>query len=388
MDILTADERDRRWKKIYEAMERRGLECLIVWGTCAFHRSLGANLRYLTNLTEEGYLVFPLKNEPTLITFLRGLEPTCWVTDWRTGHPTYSKAISERLRELRLESGSIGIVGLSGYYGEWGFPYTTYMSLINNFPAASFKDATDILEEARRIKTAAEIRCLELGCEVGDKVIQAVVDTAKVGVRDCEIRAKIMDTLFREGCEPGSMILYCSGKELTHAAEGGYVKPPEAHALERGDVILTEFDARYFGYMAQYNQPFSVGEPNKEWEHIFGVALEAFNNGFNDLRPGITVEELDQAFLSPIKEAGYTYTRPAFHGIGLGLEEPIGSFPAQPEYKLNASLRIEAGMVLEFEPHVVTSDGKKGLHLGSPVVVTETGCELLSKTWKPQLKIV
>ncbi len=238
------------------------------------------------------------------------------------------------------------------------------------------------------IKSAAEIKCLELGCEIGDKVIQAIVDTAKVGVRDYEIRAKIMDTLSREGADPDSMLLYCSGKELNHAGQGGYSKSLGAHALESGDVILIEFNARYLGYLASYNQPFSVGEPSKEWKEIFNVTLESFNNGFDTLRPGITVRELDEAFQSPVNVAGYKYTHPFFHGLGLNMEEPMGTFPLQPEYKPEVSLRLEAGMVLECEPHIVTLDEKKGIHLGSPVLVTESGCKLLSKTWKPEFKIV
>ncbi len=387
MDVLKTDERERRWKKIREVMVKRGLECLIVWGSSGFYRSLGANLKYLSNVMTEGYLVFPLRGEPILIAFLGKRSPTVWL-DWRSGHPTYSDSISQRLRELHLESASIGVVGLSGYYGEWGFPYNTYTSLMSNFPKARFEDATDVVEEARRIKSAAEIKYIELGCEVGEKVIQAVVDTAKIGTMEYEVRAKMMDTLFREGCEPGSMLLYCQGKELSHAGRGGYFKPPDTSALEDGDVILTEFDARYSGYMAQYNQPFSVGEPSKEWKRIFSVVLEAFNNGLDTLRPGITAGELDHAFLSPVREAGYTNTHPCFHGLGLGLEQPMGTFPAQPNYKPNLSLKIEADMVLEFEPQAVTPDGKKGLHLGSPILVTETGCRLLSKNWKPEFKIV
>lgn len=388
MFTLTPHERDRRWKRARNSMENRCLDCLIVCSSFGSHRGLAANLRYLSNATAEGYLLFPLKGEPTLFTFLGGFDPTSWVTDCRSGHPEYSRAISERLGELQLENASIGIVGLSGYYAERGFSYTAYISLINSLPSANFEDATDIVEEARRIKSAEELSCIEEACEVADKVIQSVVDTAGVGVKDYEIKAKIIDTLFREGSEPGSMLLYCSGKELNHAGQGGYYKPADTRALEYGDVILIEFDARCSGYMTQYNQPFSVGKPNKEWGSIFDVVLEAFNNGLKTLRPGIMFGELDEALLSPIQEAGYTYTHPAFHGIGLSLEEPIGIFPLQPLYKLNTSLNIEEGMVIELEPHVVTLDKKKGVHLGSPVVVTETGCKLLSKTWEPGVKIV
>ena len=333
----------------------------------------------------EGYLVFPLEGEPTLITF-HGRPHPSWVKDNRSGHPTYSKAISERLRELHLEGASIGIVGLSGYYGELGFPHTTYVSLTSNFPGAKFEDATDIVVKARRIKSPAEIRCFELGCEVGEKVIQAIIDTAKVGVTDREIKLKVMDTVFRNGCDFASMLLLGAGKELTHGGQIPLQSPPRA--LEQGDVILAEFDARYLGYMAQFNQPFSVGEPSKEWRDIFNVALEAFNNGFRTLRPGITAGELDEALISPIREAGYVRTNPAFHALGLSLEEPIGNYPHQTYHKPDLSLTLEAGMVLEFEPSVVTSDRKKGLTLGSPVLITETGCKLLSKFWKPEFRVV
>ena len=268
-----------------------------------------------------------------------------------------------------------------------GFPYTTYSSLINELPKAKFEDATDIVEEARMIKSEAEIRCLEVGCEVGDKVIQTIVDSVRTGASDSEVRARIMSTLLENGCETYNLMLYRSGNDINHAGQGGYAgENPKAR--QEGDIILTEFDAKYLGYQAQFNQPFSLGKPTKEWEDISRVALESFNNGLETLKPGITAGELDEAFLLPIREAGYTYLNPHFHGLGLALEEPVSSFPYQPLYKPNTSFKIEENMVLEFEPHVVTPDKKKGLSLGSPVVVTETGCRLISKTWKAELKII
>ena len=83
------------------------------------------------------------------------------------------------------------------------------MSLVDNLPGAHLEDATDIVEEVRRVKSNVEIRCLEAACEIANKVLQVVVDTSKVGVRDYEVRAKIMDALFRNGSEPDCMVLYC-----------------------------------------------------------------------------------------------------------------------------------------------------------------------------------
>jgi Xaa-Pro dipeptidase len=384
---LTLDERDRRWKKVRDAMEKHGLECLVIWGSYGRFRHFGANLKYLSNISAEGYLVFPLREDPTLVMFFARPDPTAWVMDGRTGHPHYSKVISDRIRELHLENGRIGVVGLSGYDGEMGFPHTTYVAITRNFPRAKFEDAAEIMTEARIIKSPAEIRCLELGCETGERIIQVIGDTAKAGVSDSEVRARVMDTLFREGCEPDSMFLYHSGTEILHAGQGGQYKPPQSRLLRNGDVILTEFDAVYSGYVAQYNQPFSIGEPDQEWKEIFAVAANAFNQGLDALKPGITTGELYRTILSPITEAGYTSTNPAFHGLGLGLEDPVSIFPAQTEYRPDTSLKMQPGMVVEFEPHVVRPDFKKGASLGSPVLVTETGCRLLSKNWKPEVRI-
>ena len=86
MFTLTRDEGERRWKLVRGAMEERGLDCLIVWGSFGNFSSLSANLRYLSNSANEGYLVFPFQGEPTLFTFMGREDPASWVKDHRSGH--------------------------------------------------------------------------------------------------------------------------------------------------------------------------------------------------------------------------------------------------------------------------------------------------------------
>jgi len=158
--------------------------------------------------------------------------------------------------------------------------------------------------------------------------------------------------------------------------------------MEKGDIIHTEFDASFMGYIAQFNQPFSLGKPSKEWMDIFNVVIESVNNALSALKPGMTVGELNEAFLPPIQKAGFIQRTPNFHGIGLAIEEPFSGFPGQPDYKAKSDRKLEPGMVLEFEPPVISQDFKKGTTLGSPVLVTDTGYRLLSKDWKPEVKII
>lgn len=386
MSLLTLEERDRRWQTIRKEMEKRGLDCLLIWGGYGRQRNCDANLVYMSNVNAEGYLTFPLQDQPTLFTF-QG-HPIPWIKDGRTGHPKYAKAISQRLRELRLERGKIGVVGISGYESELGFPYVTYNLLMQSFPDARFSDATDIIEEARVIKSPAEIKCLETGAEIGMKVIQAIIDTARPGVKESVVRAKMMDTMFLEGCEPFSMVLFHVGKELVHGAQGGFFTPPKPKVLEKGDIIHTEFDARYEGYKAQFNQPFSLGKPGPEWQDIFDVCIESLNTALNVLKPGITIGELNAAFLPPIKKAGYVQNTPNFHGLGLAIEEPFSAFVGQPDYEPDNDRVIQAGMVLELEPPVISRDFKRGTTIGCPTLVTENGYRLLAKGWEPGVKII
>jgi Xaa-Pro aminopeptidase len=385
---LPLEERDRRWKETRETMKKRGLDCLVIWGSFGFNRFLIANMRYLSNVcATEGYFVFPREGEPTLITFF-GRHDTAWVDDCRAGHPMHSKAIAQRIGELHLEKGNIGIVGTSGFFAEMGFAYATYTSLVKLLPEAHFVDVTDMIESVRRIKSGAEIKCFELGCEAGVKAIKAVVDVVKVGMRDRDVQATLLDTLYRNGCEAGSMLLYCSGKVVSHAGQGQDLPLPGPRQIEKGDMILTEMDARYGGYIAQFNQPYSVGEPDKEWRKKEAVALESFNTGLKVLRPGIMIGELDEAMLSVITKAGYTWRNPMFHGLGLSIEGPMGRFPVQKPFEPFLTIKTQPGQVIEIEPHVVSPDGKTGLTIGCPVLVTETGCRPLNDAWKPEIKII
>ncbi len=388
MDLLNLEERDRRWTVVRNGMKKRRLDALVVWGSFGGGGNFSANHRYLSNARIEGYVLFPLNEEPSLITFsTHSRKPGVqWVPDTRVGAPFYSRAMAKRLRELRLDRGAIGLVGPSEYYAEMGFPYAAYSSLMKELPQAHFEEAAGIVTAARRIKSENEIKCFEIGCDAANLAFQTILDTAKVGVNDYEIRSRMLTTMLKAGCEE-SMVMLCSGKEITHAGQGSALQTT-VKLLEPGDVVLTEFDAKYGGYKAQHNQAFSVGQPDKEWSELFSVAAEAFNSGFKALKPGLTAGELDGAFLDPIKKAGMTRENPAFHGLGISLEEPMGSFPMQPAYKPDTAMVMEPGMVLEFEPHVVSADGKRGIHLGCPVLITRTGCRLLNGTWQPEFKVI
>jgi len=387
-DGFTLAERDRRWGAVRAEMTRRELDCLIVYGSDSVYRDCCQNLRWLTNAPREGYLVFPLQDDPTLVTFESGLDPI-WVTDWRGGVPRFSAALAQRLQELGFHTGRIGTVGTGGFYGETGgFPYRTHVSLAEAFPQATFLEATDAVEHLRVVKSAEEVRCLEAGCQIMEEVFAVVRQVAGVGVRDVEVRAAILDALFRSGCEQGIMLLYAQGKDVMHGGQrGARLESGRQDRLAPGDVILLEVDAVRHGYKAQFNQPFIIGDPVEDWPLIFETATSCFGRATATLKPGVTVGELEAETVAPMRQAGLTFGNPAFHGLGLGIEAPVGTYP-RANHRADPDYVIEEGMVLELEPHPITHDFRRGASLGCPMLVADGGCRQLAPWWSPNAIII
>ena len=148
-------ERERRWKLVRQLMDRDGLDAIVA-------PSLGglqAAVRYLTGIGGNNApvaVVFPHAGEVTALT---GPVPhrehwlafQDWVTDIRANFFSEGDALVERLRELSLERGRIGIVGLADLprLPDGIVPHGIYIKLRHAFPNAELVNATFLMDEAR-----------------------------------------------------------------------------------------------------------------------------------------------------------------------------------------------------------------------------------------------
>jgi Xaa-Pro aminopeptidase len=206
---------------------------------------------------------------------------------------------------------------------------------------------------------------------------------ARSGVSDLDVKAELMGSLFRGGCDSHTLLLFHSGNRSVHGAMGGSLPAPKGRSLEEGDVINTEFDARFEGYCAQFNQPFFVGEVDDAWEQVAEIAAESFAAGMAALKPGLSAGELQALMKVPVLARGHQVLGPMFHGLGLSFERPIAQTSLGTSFVEDLDIVLEPGMVLELEPHVVAMDFSRGCSLGCPVLITSTGCEPLAEGWSP-----
>src|SRR5678815_783781 len=184
-------ERDRRWKAVRALMTAQNLDVIVTPQNSGHSADYQANTRYLTHCgggEPDLAAVFPLEGEVTAIaTSAAPRWPTVqdWVTDVREARRNYGRAIVERLKELNLERGRIGITGLGEVEGtrtpEGTIFYGTWKQIREGFPQAEIIDATSVLTEVRYVKSQEELDALRKSMEIIELAFAAEIEAERPG---------------------------------------------------------------------------------------------------------------------------------------------------------------------------------------------------------------
>lgn len=383
-------ERDRRWKAVRERMAKERLDVIVTPQNTGHSMDFQSNTRYLTHCGGGGdsdiAAVFPLEGEVTAIaTSAEPRWPTVqdWTRDVREARRNYGKVIVERLKELNVERGRIGITGLGEVEGtrtpEGTILYGTWKKIRDAFPHAELIDATPVLTEIRYVKSAEEIDALTRSMEIIELGYQAEIEAARPGAKDWEVWAAAQCALMRNGSEMPVHCNWVSGKNPVRT-----LTRPSMRVLERGDLIINEIEASWIGYRSQGVQPVFVGVADPVHQELIKVQREIFNRVAESLKPGITVKELAE-LTRRTGEAAAPKSGPAagataqltMHGRGAGDDGPIITSHARSPRQLGVAL--QENMVFICKPSAIAADGKSISTWGDTVVVTPNGARRLGK---------
>jgi Xaa-Pro aminopeptidase len=362
-------------------MAEEGLEVLVTAVNTGHWDHFQANTRYLTGVggnCGEASAVLPLEGEVTVIAM--GIPPVHywlgfqdWVTDIRNCNRYFGRAIVERLRELKTAPVRIGIAGLYNISRapEGVMPYGTMRAIEEAFPHAAFVDATDLLERAKYVKSREEIDVLTKAVELVEQAIAVMAQTARPGVRECEVYAAMIHAMVKEGGELPTMLQWSAGP----APQGNNIMPT-LRPLHLGDIVMNEIEARWAGYVGQGVQPMFIGPVDPVWHDIFRTCQEILQATYEIFKPGLTIGELNQFVVDWGKKHSSFMLRPLFHGRGLGDDAPVS---ARSTSDAHARWKLEENVVFIVKPTVSTPDGRKRLYWGDCVVCTNRGARRLGK---------
>jgi Xaa-Pro aminopeptidase len=124
-----------------------------------------------------------------------------------------------------------------------------------------------------------------------------------------------------------------------------------------------------------------MGRPTAEARRVYAAVRDAQQAGLEAVKPGKTVGEVDSSARKLLYNKGLEklFTHSTGHGLGLEVHEAPRVATGQQEV-------LRPGMVITVEPGVYLP-GKWGVRIEDTVVVTETGCDILTKCSKELLVV-
>jgi Xaa-Pro aminopeptidase len=375
-------EYDRRFREIRRRMREKGIDVLILYGDSGGHNSNNANVKYVSNYQDpiSCFVVFPWDGEPSLHTSNRlylpharrvSIFPRTDAVDYDPGG-----AVERRIRELGLEKGTIGLVGLRGIL-LGSLPFGPVDDWHKAFPSASFVDATDILGEVRLIKSKEELTWFRKGAAFTDMAFEALEKKGKAGMTDFQLASIIASSYMPKG--GGARLIFIGSTSMRRPHLIFPCQFPSHRKVGKGDIILTELSADYEMYSGQGHRPITVGvSPTPVYQKLFDVAVEAYTRVLKILKPGTTDGEIKKA-ASVIQDEGFTTFDVTLHGWGLQIEPPRVDIDAVMIRRPLNEFVVQEGMLLVVQPNVVTPDGQRGLQVGNLVEITSKGARALQK---------
>ena len=372
-------EMKRRFENVRAAMQQVDLDCLLVAGSSSRWNEKNANIRYLAEFADKenmcSYLVVPLEGEPTLFNWasvrVNNIRLMSSITDVRPVHPYYAEGVVDRIKELGLTKGTIGI---DSYDRFMGIPHNHYETITRELSRATIKLVSGLVEAQRLLKSPEEVAFIRKACELVDKAVTRMVETTRPGMTDYQVYANVEHEIMVNGGEAPLLTLVAS----TSMENPDLPFPniiPSGKKIQEGDVILTEFTGRYAGYWGQTHKPLALGKPTALFQKLFDVNLDMYKFIVEQLYPGNSYKNVlgAQRFLD---EAGLIKIAPFLHGIGMEApEEPVIGLDKWP---FDENDEIKEGMTFIVEPNPVTVDKKAAMFLGDTFVVTKDGCECLN----------
>ncbi len=242
---------------------------------------------------------------------------------------------------------------------------------------ARLRSAPPLVERARMVKDAAEILRIRRAVELGASLFRIARQKIRPGVREVEVAAAMEYEARCAGAEGMSFpTILAAGKRsaIVHGRASG------ARIPRRGFVVC-DFGVILAGYCSDRTRTVHVGRPSEEARRLYEAVLEAQQTAIAEVRPGVTAAEVDSAarrVLRKRKLARY-FTHSTGHGLGLEIHE-------LPRLAAGQAQKLEPGMVVTIEPGAYVA-GKWGVRIEDVVVVTSSGCEVLTATEKELVTI-
>jgi methionyl aminopeptidase len=250
------------------------------------------------------------------------------------------------------------------------------------------------------IKNPEQIKSLREGGKILRNILETVAVKAVPGVSAYELNELAEQEIKKAGVTgsfknykshprdlpfPGSLCVSVND-EVVHGM------PSKDKILKNGDIVGLDLGIWHKDLCTDGAITVGVGKIGGLQKRLMKATRESLENALKTVKAGNTVGDIGFATEKIAKDAGFEVVRELVgHGVGAAVHEE----PDIPCYgKKGQGLKLKAGMVLAIEPMVNsghwkvsvdsdgwtirTYDGSLSSHFEHTVVVTNTGCEIMT----------
>jgi Xaa-Pro aminopeptidase len=350
-----------RHKAVRDAMKQLKLDGLLLT-----HQ---ADLAYLTNFTGDDSVGLVTEKEIYLVTDFRYQEQAALEAAWVKAVVRGGK-MSETLAKTLVDAG-VSRVGFEANYSTFGQISALDKAIKDLKPGREIElvPLEDVMLNLRKVKDDHEIDLIRKSVAVAEEAFTAIRDQIKAGQSENHLAGLLIAELRSRGADTVSfepIVAAGTNSSLPHHRPGESL-------LRKDEPVLFDWGAIYDGYCSDLTRTFIVGRATPKMKKAYGVVLDAQLSAIKFLRPGVTTKQADRVARDIIDKAGYKEN--FGHGLGHGLGRDIHELPTMRHNGGEEELR--PGMIVTVEPGIYIP-GEGGVRIEDDVLITHSGCEVLS----------
>ncbi len=244
------------------------------------------------------------------------------------------------------------------------------------------------------IKTPAEVERMRRASKIVARTLDLLKKEIKPGATTAALNSVAESEIRGHGAIPAFLgyrgypaaLCVSINEEVVHGI------PSDKRMLQAGDLVSLDLGAVYGGFYGDAAVTVAVEAVSPERLRLMEVTEASLACALGAVRNGARLGDVSHAVESFVAKQGMSVVREfTGHGIGRRLHEE----PSIPNYgKPGSGITLKTGMALAIEPMIclgrpeviikndawtaVTADGSCAAHFEHTVVVTESGCEILT----------
>lgn len=270
-----------------------------------------------------------------------------------------------------------------------------------HYPEQPASQPSDLANRYRKqygiiLKTPEQIEKIHAACQITARILDRLCIEAKAGVTTLELdelsrslhkKHHAIPAPLNYGEPPFPKTICTSLNEvICHGI-------PDERPLQDGDILNIDVSCIVDGFFGDCSRMVAIGSISPEKQKVIDVSLECLTRSIAICKPGASIWQIGKAIEDYATEKGCSVVNQYVgHGVGIAFHEP----PEIPHHYNHIEIEMAAGMIFTIEPMinagvregvidetdhwtVRTKDGKPSAQWEHTLLITESGCEILTK---------